>query len=153
LFLGNEYNGWIKKLSDHFRADESFHKKVVFDETLFSKAEKMPSPLFYWESIAHPNNEITRVANMDLTRFDSFEEAYHQLVKELVDLQVEKVWLVLNGKKVSKIFLDGGFVDNHIFINMLAAKLAGFQIIPSQIPLGSAIGAAIAVNKESHPIF
>ena len=90
---------------------------------------------------------------MDLTWFDSFEEAYHHLIKELVELQVEKIWLVINGKKAGKIFLDGGFVDNLIFINMLSEKLPDFEIIPSEIPLGSAIGAALAVNKESHPIF
>ncbi len=153
LFLGNEYNGWIKKLSKYFAVEESFHTKVLFDAALFSKAANMLTPLFYWESIVHLNNEITRMTNMELTRFNSFEEAYHHLIKELVDLQVEKVLLVLNGKKVNKIFLDGGFIDNHIFINMLAEKLPGFQIIPSEIPLGSAIGAAMAVNKESHPIF
>lgn len=145
LFLGNEYNGWIKKLTEHFGVDESFHKKVVFDAALFSKAEKILSPLFYWESITHPNNEITRVTNMELSWFESFEEAYHHLIKELVDLQVEKLWLVMNGMSIKKIFLDGGFVDNLIFINMLSEKLPHFEIIPSQIPLGSAIGAALPI--------
>ena len=152
LFLGNEYNSWIKKLAEHFEVDESFHKKVVYDAALFNKAESILSPLFYWESIAHLNNEITRMTDMDLTWFDSFEEAYHHLIKELVGLQVEKIWLVLDGKKINKIFLDGGFVDNGIFINMLSEKLPDFEIIPSEIPLGSAIGAAMAAKKDNHPI-
>ena len=154
LFLGNEYNGWIKKLAKHFGVDESFHKKVMYDAILFNKAERILSPLFLWESITHPNNEITRLTNMDLSWFESFEEAYHHLIKELVDLQVEKLLLVMNGKNIKKIFLDGGFVDNLIFINMLSAKLPDFEIIPSQIPLGSAIGAALAIKQHwiNHPI-
>ena len=145
LFLGNEYNGWIKKLAIHFRVDESFHKKVMYDASLFNKSEKILSPLFLWESITHPNNEITRLTNMDLSWFESFEEAYHHLIKELVDLQVEKLLLVMNGRSIKKIFLDGGFVDNLIFINMLSEKLPDFEIIPSEIPLGSAIGAALTI--------
>ena len=82
---------------------------------------------------------------MDLSWFESFEEAYHHLIKELVDLQVEKLLLVMNGKNIKKIFLDGGFVDNLIFINMLSEKLPDFEIIPSEIPLGSAIGAALII--------
>ena len=90
---------------------------------------------------------------MDLSWFDSFEEAYHHLIKELVDLQVEKIELVINGRSIKKIYLDGGFVDNQIFIDILSKKLPDFQIIPSKIPLGSAIGTAMAVNIKSHPIF
>ena len=153
LFLGNEYSGWVKKLTEHFKVDESFHKNVVFDAIFFDKAERILSPFFYWESINHSNNEITRMANMDLSWFDNFEEAYHHLIKELVDLQVKKIELVLNGRSIKKIYLDGGFVDNQIFIDILSKKLPDFQIIPSKIPLGSAIGAAMAVNKKSHPIF
>ena len=86
------------------------------------------------------------MANMDLSWFDNFEEAYHHLIKELVDLQVKKIWLVLNGENVKKVFLDGGFVENSIFINILAAKLPDFKIIPSEMPLGSAIGATFSVT-------
>ena len=83
---------------------------------------------------------------MDLSWFNNFEEAYHHLIKELVDLQVEKIWLVLNGENVKKVFIDGGFVENSIFINILAAKLPDFEIIPSEMPLGSAIGATFSVR-------
>ena len=152
LFLGNEYSNWIKKIAQHFNVDESFHKTVVFDAALFNKAERILSPLFCWDSITHPNNEITLITNMNLSWFESFEEAYHHLLKELVDLQIEKLRLVINGQSIKKIYLDGGFVDNLIFINILAEKLPGFQIVPSKIPLGSALGAAMAMNKESHLI-
>lgn len=125
----------------------------MFDTALFNKVERILSPLLQWESIAHPNNEITRMANMELSWFDSFEEAYHHLIKELVDLQIEKIVHVMNGRSIKKIYLDRGFVDNLIFINILSEKLPGIEIIPSEFPLGSAIGAAMAVNKKDHPIY
>lgn len=149
LFMGNEYNRWINKLSQHFKVDGSYHKKVAFDTNLFKKAKRILLPLFHWESIHHPNNEITIKANMELNWFASFEEAYHHLVKELVELQVEKIRLVLNGGNVRKIFLDGGFVKNSLFINILAEKLPDFEVIPSEMPLGSATGAALSVRNEA----
>lgn len=153
LFLGNEYNSWIKKISRHFNVDGSYHKKVTFDTNLFEKAGRIVSPLFHWESISHPNNEITRLKDIDLSWFNSFEEAYHHLVKELVELQVEKIRLVLNGGNVRKIFLDGGFVENKVFINILAEKLPDFEIIPSEMPLGSATGAALSVSDDTELLF
>lgn len=149
LFLGNEYNRWVANLSQHFNVGDSFHKQVSFDEKLLKKAENILSPLFHWEGIRHPNNEITKLSNIDLSWFDSFEEAYHHLIKELVELQIEKIWLVMNKKSIKKIFLDGGFVDNQVFLNILAHKLPDFEIIPSELPLGSAIGAVLAIDNTS----
>lgn len=149
LFLGNEYNLWIKKLNIFFDAAPSFHKKIVFDKVLYYKAERIRKPFFLWESIAYSNKEFASPDTTDLSFFSSYEEAYHQLLKELADLQVEKIRLLLNEIKIGKIFLDGGFVDNKIFIKMLEEKLPDFKIIPSQIPLGSAIGAALAHKNKS----
>jgi len=147
LFLGNEYNSWIKKLSLFFGVDDAYHKKLFFDKALYEKAERVLSPLFHWSSIEHPNNKITRLSNINLSWFDNYEEAYHHLLKELVELQVEKIRLVVNNISVKRMFVDGGFVDNSIFINILSQKLPDFEIIPSSMPLGSAIGAALAIHK------
>lgn len=152
LFMGNEHNIWVKKLAEYFGLDEAYHKNMIFDQNLFAKAKRISSPLFYWESIVHPNNEITRLTAMDLGWFDSYEEAYHHLVKELVDLQVEKIVLVLSRNLVKKIYVDGGFVDNNIFIQILSERLPDFEIIPSKIPLGSAMGAVMVLNKTGYSI-
>jgi L-fuculokinase len=152
LFMGNEYNSWVKKLARYFRVDESYHKNIFFDQALLTKAKRILSPLFYWESITHHSNEITRLVKMDLGWFDSYEDAYHHLIKELVDLLVEKIILVLNGNLVKKIYVDGGFVDNNIFIKILSERLPDFEIIPSKIPLGSAMGAVMELNKTGYSI-
>lgn len=149
LFLGNEYNLWIKKLNKIFSVDQYFYKSIVFDEVLYHMAERIRKPLFLWESIAYSNKEFEAPEIIDLSCFNSYEEAYHHLIKELVDLQVQKIRLLLNEIKIHKIFLDGGFVDNKIFIRIMEEKLPDFKIIPSQIPLGSAIGAALAYKLNS----
>jgi len=148
LFMGNEYNNWINKLSLHFNVDNTYHKNVVFDKALYQKAKNTSSPLFNWTSIEHSDNEIAKMANMDLSWFDSFEEAYHHLMKELVQLQFEKIRLVINGTVVKKIFIDGGFVDNNLFLKSLSEKLTSFEILPSSMPLGSAMGALLALKRH-----
>jgi L-fuculokinase len=148
LFLGNEYNRWVDILSRHFKMDPLYHKSVAFDINLFQRAESIAMPIFHWESINHPNNEMTSKAALNLDSFNSFEEAYHHLLKELAELQVEKILLVARGTSVKKIFLDGGFVDNRIFLTILSEKLPAFKIIPSRMPLGSAMGAALMITDD-----
>jgi len=148
LFMGNEYNNWINKLSLHFGVDDTYHKKVVFDKALYQKAKNTSSTLVYWTSIDHSDNEIAKMANMDLSWFDSFEEGYHHLMKELVQLQVDKIQLVITGADVKKICIDGGFVDNNFFLNILSEKLSSFEILPSLMPLGSAMGAVLALKRH-----
>lgn len=149
LFMGAEFNNWIKILSIYFKVDVNYHTKVSFNKRMFDTAEKILSPLFNWQNIKHPNNKITLFAKLDLSWFHSFEEAYHHLVKELVELLIEKIWLIINTKNMRKIFIDGGFAGNHVFIDTLAEKLPDFEIIPSEMPLGSAIGAAMVINETN----
>ncbi len=135
LFLGHEYNQWMKKMASEFNVDASYHKSIVYDEDLYVAAERSQEHSFY--------------GNGDNSRFRSFEEAYHHLMNELGDLQVQQIRRVLQGPEVRTMYLDGGFVDNRIFIRILANKLPDLKIIPSDIPLGSAVGAAMCVNRDA----
>ncbi|MBC8109689.1 MAG: carbohydrate kinase [Verrucomicrobia bacterium] len=139
LFMGNEYNLQTEKLAKHFGKENDFHKKVKFDKNLLKYNEKR---IFVWQSLK--NQGITS-ASTDLSSFENYESAYHILMQELMDLQVEKLRLALGSSKVKKIYVDGGFADNELYINILKGEMQGFEIIPTQIPLGSAWGAASLV--------
>jgi ribulose kinase len=54
----------------------------------------------------------------------------------------------LDGAPVDRIFVDGGFNANSIFLELLRIKLPGIEIIPSDFPNGSALGAALLVNSH-----
>ena len=43
-------------------------------------------------------------------------------------------------------FLDGGFADNELFIHFLKLAFSNLELVVTQKPLGSAIGAAMALE-------
>ena len=49
-----------------------------------------------------------------LSEFSFYEQAYHQLIADIIDQQVESTNLVLKGTRVKRIFVDGGFGKNQI---------------------------------------
>ncbi len=149
LFLGNEYKIWITKLAGHFDMPYETHRKIQPDAALIQKTEKDKQKVFQWESIQMPGEKTVQKKQTDLTQFSSYEEAYHQLMKELVDEQVVSLQLAKGDNETSKIYIDGGFIDNKLFIQLLSNRLPQYELIITESPLGSALGAAMAVYNRS----
>ena len=149
IFLGNEYKIWSQKLADHFQQPYNRHRQVKPDPEILKKLEKFQKPVFHWESIEWPGLEKPVATHTDLGLFSSYEEAYHQLIKELVELQVSTLQLAKGKTKARKIYIDGGFVDNELFIRLLANSLKEEELITTESPLGSALGAAMAVHNRA----
>ena len=80
--------------------------------------------------------------------FNTFEEAYHQLMIELLSLLQEKI-LILYDEPPKTFFVDGGFSDNDIFLKLLKIKFYNQVIVSKPEAYGSSLGAAIAVKSVS----
>lgn len=143
LFLGNEYKIWTQHLAKHFNVEENNHKNIHPDKKILESLHKRSDSSFKWESL---DNRESKLAQTDLSQFSSYEEAYHKLIVDLVNLQVEALLLAKGENKIRKIFVDGGFVDNPLFIQLLTEGLPDLELICSEVPLGSAMGAAMAVS-------
>ena len=57
----------------------------------------------------------------DLSHHGSAIEAYHHLIYDLVKQQAASSNMVLNDTPVKRIFVDGGFSKNSVYMNLLAA--------------------------------
>jgi len=151
FFLGNEFDHQLKKLNAVFGKDTNYYKTVAADEDLIQKIKggKIHNT-FYPETILRspfiadlfPENQWKPEA------CGSFEEAYHQLVWGLTRIQVESFLLAKGNSDISKVFIDGGFVHNEVFINLLKHFLEGYSLEFSDVPLGSAYGAALMLNVQ-----
>lgn len=147
LFLGNIFSSREKLLAGFFNKPEDYHHTVEFDSSLFQKAKQTASPIFLNKHAGESSHSFV-VSNIDLSRFDSYEEGYHHLVKELAEIQKEKIFLVLGSKPIYKIYVDGGFAKNRVFLGALEQFLPDCEFIPSDNPLGSSLGAAMTVNNK-----
>ena len=79
----------------------------------------------------------------------TYEEAYHQLMIELVQLQVKNIESAKGGDtSIKRLFVDGGFSDNDLFIKLLSHYLRGLKLRSTSSSLGSALGAAIVISDS-----
>lgn len=143
IFLGNEYSFQVKELAKHFNVSKDYHKSVSFDYDTFFDIIKDFTYCFKWESI-----EDTNMPTMTTFHYDRFEHAYHQLMVELVLLQVESIKTAAGNDSIEKLYIDGGFSDNDVYIKLVSHYLRNMELRTTDSSLGSALGAAIAISDS-----
>ena len=75
--------------------------------------------------------------------------AYHEFIDKLISDQLRSTNLVLKGTPVQKIFVDGGFANNKVFMQMLGLAYPSVEIYAATVCQASALGAAIAISQRS----
>lgn len=143
LFLGNEYNIQVKKLSEQFDLSHDYHEVVKFDSNIFLEISRDLEPTSKWE-----DTTTSCVLQERTISYNSFEHAYHHLMVELVMLQVEKIKAVAGLERIEKIYIDGGFSNNDVYVKLLGHYLHSMEIYTANSSLGSALGAAIVLSNE-----
>ncbi|MEM1257774.1 MAG: FGGY family carbohydrate kinase [Bacteroidota bacterium] len=143
IFLGNEYGIQVKKLAQHFRVAEDYHKTVKFDFDTFFDIIKDFEYCFRWESITDAN-----MPKKTHFTYHKFEHAYHQLMTELVLLQVENIKIAAGGDEIDKLYIDGGFSDNDVYLKLVSHYLRNMELRTTDSSLGSAMGAAMAISDN-----
>lgn len=141
LLLGNEYKYQVTKLSEHFGVEKDHHKTIKFDCPTYLKIMENFSYKFKWQNMSDENMPAETLID-----YDNFTDAFHHLMIELVSLQVQSIKTAAGSKKIEKLFVDGGFSDNDVFIKLLSHYLRDMELRSTNSSLGSALGAAISIS-------
>ena len=83
----------------------------------------------------------------NLSDFKSDIEAYHQLVADLVERQSLSTRLIIQGTAVKRIFVDGGFSKNSLFMHFLANAFPEMEVYAASMAQATALGAALAIHS------
>ena len=154
LFLGNEYDYQQKRLMRHFHKSPDYHQGIRFDQTLIQNLLNSESQdkKFLPQTMkgTGPLPDAFHRSS-DLNHFGSYEEAYHQLVMDLVALQVMSFDLAVGDSVIHKVFVSGGFANNEVFIKLLASRLNDKELISSSISRAAGLGAALVIHKAWNP--
>lgn len=145
FFMGNEYRIQVEKLSKYYGKEYGYHQEVKFDEELYLRLIDKPAVYFRFEGISLQRKILQET---DLKPFATFEEAYHQLMIELMELQQSTIKNAIGNTEIKKMYIDGGFTDNDVFMKLMAHHFKDFKILSTQSPLGSALGAAMVISKN-----
>ncbi|PQJ72711.1 FGGY-family carbohydrate kinase [Polaribacter butkevichii] len=141
LFLGNEYKIQVAKLTEQYKVDKDYHKTVDFDLDVYSEIMQNFQYAFKWESFSDKN-----MPEKTSYSYPNFEQAYHHLMIELVQLQVQSINRIADTHKIDRLYIDGGFTDNDLYIKLLSHYLRGMKLRTTKASLGSALGAAISIS-------
>lgn len=143
----------------------SYEKKPIKASRLFAGyehqqqtkkiAEYFGLPLEYFDGLDYIIKDPTRVTEADalfterrLEEFSEGTEAYDELIIDIVARQLISTNLVLHNSPVKKIFIDGGFSKNKIYMHLMAAVFPKNEVYSAAIPQASALGAALAIHKH-----
>lgn len=140
LFAGYEHEQQTKRLAEHFETTENYFEKISFDQGLLDKN-------IFLESKAATGINRSGFENRELDEFVSYEEAYHRFMQYIILQQYASTSLVM-GSDVTRIFVDGGFSKNAVYMNLLSAMFPGKEIFAATVSQATAIGAALAIHKH-----
>ncbi|MGY6546270.1 MAG: FGGY-family carbohydrate kinase [Cyclobacteriaceae bacterium] len=146
LFIGEEHKVQIEKLYAYFQLERGYYKALSFEKKLYQKAKSKNRKRFRFEFLKPDIYGIAQANETDWKGFTDFEDAYYSFIHELTELQEASLNLVLKGTEVKKLYIDGGFNANPIFVETLMDKLPGIEIETTDFALGTALGAGILVN-------
>jgi len=146
LFAGYEHEQQVKRLADHFNTSNDYYKKVMYDNRLIKNFQDASKS--HWLSDKTSMVQQSAFRERDLADFSGYEQAYHQLITDIVTQQIRSTNLVLNGTPVKRIFVDGGFSKNSVYMNLLANAFPNIEIFAANIPQASSFGAAIAIHSH-----
>ncbi len=152
LFAGYEHEQQMKRLAAHFNTSSDYFKTVLYDASIFQKLHRV--------SLSAVRNHTFKMggesmfATRNLYDFETGEEAYHQFIIDIIKQQTESTKLIIGNKSVKKIFVDGGFSKNDVYMYLLAAAFPHVEVYSAMVAQASAIGAAIAIKRawNEHPL-
>ena len=146
LFAGYEHDQMVRKMASHFNVRPDVFTSIEFNVDLTATLlKKGIAPSRRPNKLGAPHSDFDQ---RDLSPFKTLEEAYHQLIIDIVRRQVKSTGLVLNNTPVKRIFVDGGFSDNSVYMNLLAAGFPQFDVYAASVPQASAVGAALIIHHS-----
>lgn len=139
LFAGPEYEEGVKRIAEHFNQNPIKYRTIAFNPEMVSGLKN-----------GFSENDLVKgtFPGEDLSVYTTDEEAYHQLMLHIIKQQVKSTQLVLNGSPVKRLFVDGGFSKNAVYMNLLAMAFPQLEVYAASMAQATALGAALAIHKS-----
>jgi sugar (pentulose or hexulose) kinase len=115
-------------MAEHFHVAADNYKSIAFDHSWLGSAGKKPF-----------------IAS-DLSTFHSYSDAYHSLIQSIIDQQRTSSLLVIGN--VKRIFVDGGFAGNPVYMHLLADSFPHHEVYAASVSQATAVGAALVMHHR-----
>lgn len=152
VFLGNELAYQARRLAEYFGKAKNYHERIQLDRKILSdliQANYTEQRKFYPQKMYGTGPLPNYIGpDNDLSCFSSYEEAYHQLMLDLVSIQICSLKLAQGQTHPERVFVTGGFVGNQLFLQLLATLYSEVRLCISKLNKASALGAAMVMHRH-----
>lgn len=150
LFAGYEHEQQVKRIAEYFNQNTIRYRNINYDADIITQLQKKMPP-----QNKRVNLKESAFPQRDLSQFKTDTEAYHQLILDIIVQQCFSTQLVLQGTATKRIFVDGGFSKNAIYMNLLALFFPEIEIFAASMAQATAVGTALSIhtawNKKALP--
>jgi sugar (pentulose or hexulose) kinase len=145
LFAGYEHDEQVNRIAAYFDQPKKKYYSLPFDKNILNSLKRYSTK----RQISNVEKfQLKSFQQHDLSEFKNDIEAYYQLLIYLVALQFASTELVLNGSSVKRIYVDGGFSNNEVYMQLLAFIFRDMEVYAATIPQASALGAALVIHEH-----
>ena len=142
LFAGYEHEQQVKRLAEYYNKPPDYYKQIRYNdsniEEIHNKQDEAANAIANKESFT----------NIDLTVFSTYAEAYHALMLRIIRQQYISTSLVVQDSGVKRIFVDGGFGNNSVYMHLLAAAFPALEVYAATVAQATSMGAALAIHSS-----
>lgn len=147
LFAGHDHDQQAARIAEHFNVASDYFKSLSYEphwmEVIGNGAEEEHIPDIRFDSPTDPC--VFHLRHLD--HFQSAAHAYHQLLVDIMQRQVNATRLTINSG-VKNIYVDGGFGKNPIYMQLLADAFPEMNVYATSMIQGTALGAALAIHDQ-----
>lgn len=134
LFAGHYHEQQLNRITAYYGTPASKYQEMAFDSTYLNLL-----------------NETQHFSEIDLNTLSSDKEAYHRLMTDIIHQQKKSTGLIINGPAVKRIFVDGGFSKNPIYMNLLAHVFPEMEVFAASMAQATALGSALMISTLPVP--
>ncbi len=144
IFAGYEHEKQVKRLAKHFQKSFNYYKNIHYNSTIIQRLKDSGILKDKFEQKNNFNQSIFK--NRGLKRFKNYEEVYYCLLHDIMQQQFISTQLVIQDSNVKRIFVDGGFSTNSIYMHLLALAFPQLEVYAASVAQATATGAALAIH-------
>ena len=137
LFAGYEHEVQTKRIAEYFNTTTARFKGIDIDWSIVNRLQ-----------VEDISSGLEAFSQVDLARYADHVEAYHGLIVHLVSVQVGSTRLIMSDNRTKRIFVDGGFSKNTIYMNLLAKAFPNIEVYAASMAQATAIGAALVIHQH-----
>ncbi len=143
LFMGHIHKVNAEKIAQHFNQPNDSYKTIKADERILEKClHRNGGKNLFFDEMSHDY-----ISTANLSQFDDFSQAYHQLIIDLARLSIDKMQLIISQENdFEAIYITGGFARNDIFTRLIATMYPDKKVYTSQIDNATALGATLVTS-------